>query len=73
MLAPAAICFSRQSREFLDKPIHSRLPQQIVRILQRQVVGNVTATGEPSASLRFRQSCCPRFIKFAHIRLPMVS
>ena len=68
-----AICVARQYREFGNEPIDSGLSQQIIRISQRQVVGNVFASGKPRLPLSLQQCCSPRFIKFAHIRSAMVS
>jgi len=68
-----AICITRQRRELGNQPIDSSLTHQIIRVLQRQVVGNISAPGEPRLPLRLQQRCCPRFIKFAHICSAMVS
>jgi len=68
-----AICIARERRELGNQPIDSSLTQQIIRVLQRQVFGNVFAPAEPRLPLRLQQCGCPRFIKFAHIWSAMVS
>ena len=58
---------ARSNREAFDQPMNTSLAQEIVRILQRQIFGDIFAAGQACFLLRLRECCCPRFFQFTHV------